>query len=200
MKHARSLIPALAGALVLVPGAVLAHPGHEAAGGGLGAGLLHPLTGIDHLLALFAAGLLAQRLGSAARWLVPAGFLAAMAGGALLGAAWPGLPHVELGIALSVLLLGLAIAAGRSLPAGLAAGLAALFALLHGHAHGTEMPATASALAYGIGFLAASAAAIAAGFGSGLLAERLARAGLPAARLAGVAIAACGLVLTAGAV
>ncbi|MBL8448264.1 MAG: HupE/UreJ family protein [Zoogloeaceae bacterium] len=122
--------------LALIAGPVLAHPGHG--GDGLGAGLLHPLLGWDHLLAMLAVGLYTART-SAAPWRMPVTFVAAMLAGTGLGAAgivWPG---VETGVAASVLVLGLMVAATMRLPGALP--LVVLFALCHGAAHGVEMPA-----------------------------------------------------------
>ncbi len=122
---------------------------------GFGAGLLHPLFGADHLLAMIAAGVWAARLGGKTQWLVAASFLAALAAGAALG--WVGgpLPLVEAGIMASVGALGALVLFGRRLPAWPAMGLAALFALFHGHAHGAE--AVGGLMYYGLGLIVASA-------------------------------------------
>lgn len=173
---------------------------HTGVGGtsGLTYGFLHPLGGLDHLLAMVGVGLLAAFLGGRALWLVPAAFLVMMATGGLLGVVGVGLPFVELGIALSIVVIGGALAWGRSLPLAVAMGLVGFFAVFHGHAHGAEMPAAASGLAYGLGFLAATAllhsAGLALGFGldrlAGAASRKLARAGGAVVGLSGLAILA----------
>jgi urease accessory protein len=160
----RTALRITAVSLALDPVAAFAHPGHE--GASLINGFLHPLGGVDHIVAMVAVGLLAARLGGRALWLVPASFVATMAVAGLAASAEVGLPYVETGIAVSVLVLG-AIAAFRvAMPVAVAVGLVAFFAVFHGYAHGVEMPETASGLLYGLGFVAATA--ILHGFGIGL--------------------------------
>jgi urease accessory protein len=144
---------------------------------------------------------LAALIGGRALWLVPISFVAAAALGGVLGVHGVTLPFVEFGISTSVILLGLAIASQARLPLGWTAGLVALFGLYHGYAHGAEMPADASGLAYGLGFLAATAMLHVAGIGLGLginhlasrPATRFAQAGGAAIALAGVALLVRGL-------
>lgn len=175
-----------------------AHTGTGATAG-LAYGFLHPLGGLDHLLAMLGIGLLAAFLGGRALWLVPAAFLVMMAAGGLLGFAAVGLPFVELGIALSIVMIGGALAWARSLPLILAMALAGLFAVFHGHAHGTEMPAAASGLAYGLGFLAGTALLHGAGIGLGLGLDKLAgAASRKLARTGGAVVGLAGLVILAG--
>ncbi|WP_355659902.1 HupE/UreJ family protein [Halomonas salifodinae] len=144
--------------LLLFAGTALAHPGHHHHEGGFAAGLAHPLLGLDHLLAMLAVGLWSLRQSRALSLGAP--LLAAA--GMLLGAglAWAGiaLPGVEFGIALSVLLAGVMIAALVRVPALVGAGVILLFMLFHGHAHGNEMPHGASMLAYLAGFTLATLA------------------------------------------
>src|SRR5262245_59414212 len=83
-----------------------AHPHHGEHGTGLTDGLLHPLLGIDHLLAMVATGLLAAQLGGKALWAVPASFVGSMVLGGISGMTGIGMPGVELGIALSIVVLG----------------------------------------------------------------------------------------------
>ena len=96
---------AAAAILVAIPGAALAHPGHDA--GGFAHGLVHPLGGLDHVLAMVAVGLYAALPGRRALWLVPATFVGVMAIGGALGATGYPRPYVETGIALSVIVLDL---------------------------------------------------------------------------------------------
>jgi urease accessory protein len=183
------LLPVLA-ALTLAPAAALAHTGGEHVAG-LAHGFAHPLAGSDHLLAMLAVGLFAVRLGGRALWLVPAAFVGTMALGGLAGLAGLALPAVELGIGMSVLLFGLAIAAAWTPATAMAGAFVAFFAAFHGYAHGAELPADAGAVGYVAGFLVATALLHAAGIGLGALAARHARA-------VGGAIALAGLALVAG--
>jgi urease accessory protein len=146
----------LAVALLAIPSLALTHTGtgHVA---GFMQGLAHPVSGLDHVLAMVAVGLLAGRLGGAALWRVPASFIVVLACGALLGMAAVPLPFVETGIALSILVFGLLFAAGHNSPPTLTTVLVGCFALFHGHAHGTEAAGNISGLAYIAGLLSASA-------------------------------------------
>jgi len=143
-------------ALLLAPSIAFAHPGHGE-DGSLLAGLLHPLSGLDHLLAMTAVGLLAAHLGGRALWAVPATFVAVMAFGGIFGVAGVSLPFAETAIALSVVVFGLLIFSGMAPPVFAAMSMVGVFAFFHGHAHGTEMPANGSWLVYGIGFMTATA-------------------------------------------
>jgi urease accessory protein len=179
-----------------LPTLALAHPGHEGDhdfGWDFSAGLAHPLSGWDHLLAMLAVGLWAAQLGGRARWLVPASFVALMTAGAALGHAGWQIAGTEQAIAASVLVLGLLVAGAVRLPVIAGMLLVGAFALFHGVAHGAEMPATAAGLSYGAGFVAMTALLHAAGLGAGALAARRASTDR-LARIAGGAIA-CAAVL-----
>src|SRR5437660_10938129 len=128
-----------AATLTLVPTAAFAHPGIGDAHGFV-QGFAHPLGGLDHVLAMVTVGLLAWQLGGRALWLVPASFVLAMAAGGALGMADIPVPFVEVGIAVSVIVLGTMVALGTKAPLAITMALAALFAIFHGHAHGSEMP------------------------------------------------------------
>ncbi len=134
---------------------------HEIGQGGLYAGFVHPVTGLDHLLAMVTVGLLSAQLGGRAIWIVPLTFVSVMALGGVLGIAGISLPIVEFGVALSVVVLGVAVAAKRNFPVGLAMTFVGFFALFHGLAHGGEIPAIADTavevLSYVFGFLVATA-------------------------------------------
>ncbi|GJD96854.1 HupE/UreJ family protein [Methylobacterium iners] len=197
---ARGLRPAATLLALLAASPALAHTGHGEAAG-LAQGFLHPLTGLDHVLAMVAVGLIAAQLGGRALLLVPAAFLAMMALGGALGAFGIGMPGAEIGIALSVVVLGAALALGRALPVIGAIILVGAFATFHGYAHGAEMPEAASGAAYGLGFLAATAGLHAAGIGVGLAVGSLSRRlGAPALRLTGAMLSVAGLGLLVGAV
>jgi urease accessory protein len=165
----------------------LAHPGH---GGGLTAGFTHPFTGLDHLLAMIAVGLWASQLGRPAMWTLPVVFPAMMALGAALGTSGVVMPWIEMGILVSVVVLGAAVALQVRAPLALGAVLVAAFAVLHGYVHGAELPGGSSAWLYGVGFVAATLILHGIGIGVGLLTQRplLMRA-------AGGAIATIGVLL-----
>jgi urease accessory protein len=131
---------------------------HEQAGvgGGLAQGLLHPLTGIDHMIAMVAVGIWGAQLGAPAIWVLPITFPLMMAVGAVLGVLHVPLPMPELAIALSALVLGCAVAICLRLPFAAAAAVVAVFAIFHGHAHGVELPSSANPLSYGVGFVVAT--------------------------------------------
>ena len=191
--------PIAALAVALAPAIASAHTGIGATTGFLH-GFWHPIGGIDHVLAMVAVGLFAAQLGGRALWAVPATFVAVMAAGGTLGMAGVALPAVEVGIALSVLVLGLVVLAGRRWPLGLAMALVAVFAVFHGHAHGSEMPVDASGLSYGLGIMHATALLHLAGIGLGIGLGRLAATeGGRLTQASGAAIALAGVVLLAGA-
>src|SRR6476646_4599846 len=153
-------------ALCLAPTAALAHVGVGSTSG-FAHGFMHPLSGLDHQLAMILVGLFAYQLGGRALWLVPLTFVSVMALGGFLGVMGVPIPFVEVGIALSVVVLGAIVAIGVRAP--LAMGAVGLFAIFHGHAHGSEMPLDASGLEYGVGFMLATAVLHAVGIGMGFL-------------------------------
>lgn len=161
---------------------------------GFAHGFLHPIGGLDHVLAMVAVGLFAATLGGRALWLVPLSFLTMMAAGGAIGISGIDLPLVELGIGFSVAALGVAIAAHLRTPVAAAAAFVGFFAIFHGHAHGAEMPNTASGIAYGAGFLIATALLHACGVGLGLSFGMLAeRWGRRVAQIVGAAVALAGV-------
>jgi len=160
----KTAIAAATAGLVLMPGVAFAHPGHGSFTG-FTQGFMHPLTGLDHILAMVMVGMLAGRIGGRALWLVPASFVSIMALGGLVGATGIGLPMIELGIGLSVVVLGGAVALGFGLAVPAAMALVGLFAVFHGYAHGAEIPETVAGLDYGAGFVAATALLHATGLG-----------------------------------
>jgi len=188
---------ALALFFLCLPVSAFAHIGVGDASG-LANGFSHPLSGLDHVLAMVAVGLFAARLGGSALWLVPAAFISMMALAAVAAMAGIGLPIAEIGIALSVVVLGLAIAFEFNPPLLAAMALVGMFAIFHGHSHGTEMPETVSGLTYGAGFLVATGALHVLGIALGLTISRtgailsryIVQAGGGAMALAGVGILA----------
>jgi urease accessory protein len=196
----RLLRSGLAAAAALLPNAAFAHVGHGDAVG-FTAGFGHPIGGLDHVLAMVMVGLFAWRLGGRAVWLVPATFVLVMAAGGALGMAGVDVPFVETGIALSIVVLGAAVAFGLNAPVAAAMGLVGLFAIFHGHAHGAEAPETAAGLAYAAGFMLATAGLHAAGVGFGFLIGRVSEARGPAiARFAGAAASLAGVAILVGAI
>jgi len=188
---------AVAAAMAVMPKLAFAHPGHDGEAIGLAQGFLHPLGGLDHVLAMVMVGVFAAQLGGRASWALPAGFLGVMAIGGALGAGGIGLPLVEFGIAASVIGLGAAIALRLRPPVAAALAVVGVFALCHGHAHGAEMPGEAAGLGYAAGFLAATALLHATGLALAAAIGRV-RQGATAMRLAGGAAAIAGLGLLAG--
>lgn len=197
MKPFSALRRLVAGLAVVLPSVVFAHPGHDGDhGGGLtwdfSGGFGHPLSGLDHLLAMIAVGLWAAQLGGRTRWAVPATFVSVMALGAVIGHGAAVVPGVEQAIAASLLALGLLVATAKKMPFPASLPLTAAFAIFHGFAHGAEVPADASGLAYGAGFVAATALLHGAGV---LLGQATIRQGIWLRQSVGAGIVAAGAVM-----
>lgn len=182
-------------AAVLAACLLLALPAWAHEGGGQAAGflsgVLHPVSGLDHVLAMVAVGLWGAQLGAPAIWLLPVAFPLVMALGGFLGLMGVPVPGVEIGIALSAVLLGVMVATQARPPLGVAVALVGFFAVFHGHAHGTELPEGASGLLYSVGFVIATGLLHATGIAIGLV-HRWERGRL-ALRGAGAAVAAAGV-------
>ena len=131
-----------------------AHTG-SLAGGFIG-GLAHPVFGPDHVIAMVAVGLWGAALGTPAVFLLPVAFPLMMAAGGVLGILGVPLPGVEIGIAISAIVLGLMVAIEARPPIWMALVIVGIFAVFHGHAHGAELPAGADAVAYSLGFVIAT--------------------------------------------
>jgi urease accessory protein len=180
-------------ALVLIATPALAHPGH---GGGFAGGFAHPMTGLDHVLAMLAIGLWAAVSGHGARLAWPAAFVAAMAAGFGLTQAGFVVPQIETMILASVVLLGSAIALRLEAPVWLGAAAIAAFGIAHGAAHGMELQG--APLPFAGGFLMASVVLLAAGSGLAAMFARIG-AGWPV-RIAGTGVALAGLAHVASAI
>ena len=141
--------------LAALASSALAHVETGQAAGFL-TGLAHPVSGLDHVLAMVAVGLWGAQLGAPAIWLLPVTFPIVMALGGFLGLIGVPLPGVEVGIAASAILLGAAVMTERRLPLYAAVALVGFFAVFHGHAHGTELPLGQSGLLYSLGFVVAT--------------------------------------------
>ena len=171
MPMKRGVATTFAALLVFTPAIALAHPGHDGTTGLLH-GLMHPVTGIDHIFAMVAVGLLAAQYGGRTLWLLPMSFLVVMGIAGSIGMAGVELPIAEIGIALSVVVLGLAIAFQIKPPTVVALTVVAVFALFHGYAHGAETPDGTGGLSFAAGFLVATSFLLGAGVGLGLLLQR----------------------------
>ena len=157
--------------MLLLPLNTFAHA-EAGLGEGFSSGFLHPITGLDHMVAMLAVGLWGSILGGQALWILPVTFPIVMAIGGAMGIAGFPLPEVETAIALSGVVLGAMVAIRAQPPHWLAYGLVGLFAVFHGHAHGTELPAASGPLAYGLGFILATGLMHIAGILIGLLHEK----------------------------
>ena len=166
---------------------------HDESGGGAGfvTGLFHPVLGFDHFLAMLSVGVISAQIGGRAIWYIPATFVLAMILGGILGMQSVNILAVEAGIALSVLILGSILAAGKVMPEWIAVIAVGIFGIFHGHAHGTEMPLIADPWLYGAGFVIGTSLIHLTGVLFGI-AFRGARRGDYALRAAGVGIAAAG--------
>lgn len=184
----------------LLPAIAFAHTGTGTAAD-FGHGFLHPVTGIDHILAMVAVGIFACQIGGRALWLVPGAFIVGMVLGGVLGASSVTVPFVELGIALSVVVLGAVVALGMNTPVAAVMGIVGLFAIFHGHAHGAEIPETASGVAYAMGFMAATGLLHICGIAFGLLIGRVGKSQEPTmVRIAGCLMAVAGIGIVTGAI
>ena len=140
--------------------------------GGFQSGFIHPIVGADHLLAMLAVGIWGAQMGGRNVWTLPVTFPLIMAAGAILGTSGVALPNVELGIALSVFVLGLAIAFAWKAPEWAALLLIAGFAVFHGYAHGAELPTAVDPASYAVGFIVATGLIHVIGIGIGLMLDR----------------------------
>lgn len=172
-----------------------AHTG-EGAIGGLISGFLHPITGFDHLLAMVAVGIWGATLGRPLVWALPVAFPLLMVVGGVLGITGVPLPYVESGIAVSVVVLGLAIAVAWRAPVAVALAIVAAFGVFHGYAHGKELPEAASPAGYVAGFVLSTGLLHLTGIALGMV------KGLPKGtqmlRASGGLIAAAGVWILAG--
>jgi len=187
MRRALACLGSLA---LAVPAPALAHVrGGEAIG--LVSGLQHPVSGLDHVLAMVAVGLWGAQLGAPAIWLLPVTFPMVMAFGGMLGLVGVKLPGIEIGIACSAIALGVAVFLELRPSLCAAAVLIGFFAIFHGHAHGTELPPGADGLVYSIGFVIATGTLHAFGITIGLVHRW--PAGRTALRSAGAVVALAGV-------
>jgi urease accessory protein len=170
LKHPgpRAALPATAVVLVLWSVAAWAHIASGQSGGFV-SGLAHPVSGLDHVLAMVAVGLWGAQLGAPALWVLPVAFPMMMAFGGMLGLIGVPLPGVEAGIAVSAVVLGALVLGQFRLPLFVAIGVVGFFAVFHGHAHGTELEPGQNAMLYSLGFVIATGMLHAVGITIGLI-------------------------------
>jgi urease accessory protein len=179
-----------AGFALLLSNPAAAHMGTGLPGGFV-SGFRHPFSGIDHLLAMISVGLWGAFLGRPLIYALPVVFPAMMVVGAILGMFVVPLPPVELGIALSVVVLGGCIALSVRAPVWAASIIVAVFAVFHGYAHGKELPSAADPVSYSAGFVLATGLLHVAGICLGLLNDL--PNGVVATRSMGAVIATVGI-------
>ncbi|HHI77134.1 MAG TPA: HupE/UreJ family protein [Gammaproteobacteria bacterium] len=193
MKRIHLIASAL---LLLAWQAAEAHVGGNSLAGGFSAGLMHPVLGLDHVVAMVAVGLWGAFLGQPAIWVLPVVFPLVMTVGGVLGILGVPLPATETGIALSAIVLGLMVAFAVRPPLALAALMVGFFAIFHGYAHGAELPASASPLTFSLGFVVSTGLLHLAGIALGLLTRW--HAGRRLVQAGGGVIAAIGVAFLVG--
>ena len=177
--------------LVLCPSQAFAHLlGDE--GGGFVSGFTHPISGLDHIVAMVSVGLWGSQLGAPAIWLLPVTFPIVMAFGGMLALMGVPLPGTEIGIALSAIGLGAMVATEAQPPLWIAALLVGFFAVFHGYAHGAELPPDENGVLFSIGFVVATGLLHLTGIGIGLIHRW--KIGQATLRAAGVGVAIVGIV------
>lgn len=168
-----------------------AHVGQGDVSGGFVAGFMHPIFGLDHVVAMVAVGLWGAQLGQPAIWVLPVTFPIVMAFGGVLGGMGIALPGVEFGIAGSAIALGAMVLFAVRPPLWMAGVLVGIFAIFHGHAHGVELPASADPISYSAGFVIATGGLHLVGILIGNITRW--KSGNYVLRAAGAAIAAVGI-------
>lgn len=153
-------------AAVFLAESALAHDGQT---GGFLTGLSHPVSGLDHIAAMIAVGLWGSQLRAPALWVLPVAFPLVMAFGAFLALVGLGLPGVEIGIALSAVVLGGMVLWAAEVPLAVSLLIVSAFAVFHGQAHGTELPADQNSLVYSVGFVISTGLLHATGIGIGAI-------------------------------
>ena len=185
---------AMSATFTLVATPALAHTTDISSG--FASGFMHPLTGVDHMLAMVAVGIWGTLLRRPAIWLLPLTFPLVMAVGGVLGVRAVPIPSVEIGVAGSAVVLGLMILLSARPPIMVASVIVGVFAVFHGHAHGTELPTAADPLAYGAGFVLVTGLLHATGIAMGLVDRWV--LGVIALRGMGAAIGGVGAYLLMG--
>lgn len=184
-------------ATVLVPAVSWGHPG-DGSGGSLVHGLMHPVGGIDHVLAMIAVGLVAARMGGRAAAFLSASFVAVMLAGLVIGTSWLSPLQIEVGVGVSVIVAGMLVAGQFVFPVAGIMALVGGVALVHGVAHGPAFSVSEAPGAYIAGFIITTtlAQAVFAGIGLGVMRLR-GRLGNYPIRMAGSTIALVGVGIVA---
>ena len=171
------LFPILFLTIILFPDTALAHVGQTT---GFIPGVMHPVMGLDHLLAMVSVGIVSAQIGGRAIWSVPLAFVSVMALGGVAGMQSYTfldvdtiIALIENGIIASVILLGLAIALDKKLPVWIAVLTCGFFGFFHGFAHGAEIPDLSMSFTYILGFMCSTAALHIFGVGIGEIARRV---------------------------
>jgi len=187
--HLAKLLTVALVMFAVAPGA----EGHVMPGEAIGfvSGLKHPISGLDHIIAMVSVGLWGAQLGAPAIWLLPVTFPLIMAVGGFLGLIGVPLPGTEIGIALSGILLGAVVLLEWRPRLYWAAALVGVFGLYHGHAHGAELPPGQDALLYSLGFILATGFLHITGIAIGLIHRW--KWGENMLRVAGAGVCACGI-------
>jgi urease accessory protein len=134
-------------------------------------GFLHPIEGIDHIVAMLTVGVWGAIAGGRALWVWPAAFVSMMLGGFIAAVAGLSLPWTTAAIFSSMIVLTLMVSLAVRAPVWVGAVIVGLFAFFHGHAHGTEVVA-ASLPMFAAGFALATAGLHVVGIVLGLAAQR----------------------------
>ena len=194
MTSPRLVFPIAAATLLALVGSSAPVHAHVQTGEASGflTGVGHPVSGLDHVVAMIAVGLWGAQLGAPALWLLPVTFPMMMALGGLVGLLGVALPGLEVGIAASAVVLGLVVMFALRPPLAVAVALVAVFAIFHGHAHGTELPPGQSALLYSMGFVVATGCLHGVGIAIGVIHRW--RWGQTLLRAVGAAVALAGIV------
>ena len=177
--------------LLLSPAMVFAHVGQGDISGGFLAGLAHPVMGLDHVVAMVSVGIWGAQLRAPAIWVLPVTFPLVMSFGGVLGGLGVPIPGIEIGIAVSAIVLGAMVALAARPPLWAAAIIVGIFAIFHGYAHGAELPESANAISYAMGFVVATGCLHALGILIGVINKW--PAGAKALRVGGVVVALCGV-------
>ena len=176
---------------LLAPAFAFAHVGQGDISGGFLAGLEHPIFGLDHVVAMVAVGIWGAQLRAPAIWVLPVTFPLVMSFGGILGGLSVPIPGIEVGIAVSGIVLGAMVAFAARPPLWIAGVIVGVFAIFHGYAHGAELPESANAISYAMGFVMATGALHALGILIGVINKW--PVGGKCLRAGGVLIALCGV-------
>ena len=177
--------------LLMAPALAFAHVGQGDISGGFLAGLEHPVFGLDHVVAMVAVGIWGAQLRAPAIWVLPVTFPLVMSFGGILGGLGVPIPGIEIGIAVSAIVLGAMIALAARPPLWVAGIIVAVFAIFHGYAHGAELPESANAISFAMGFVIATGSLHALGILIGVINKW--KTGEKCLRAGGVLISLCGV-------